>query len=205
MTLFDIVLILIIAIFGVSGFRSGAIRTIGSVIGFIAGLTIANQYYADVAAWIAPHVGGQVLLVKVIAYPLMVFIISKVIGIIVWVMGKIFGFIPLLGTFNVVIGAFIGVLEASLVLGLVLTLVVRYPSISVVTQEVSRSSVAQQLITGFSRLLTLLPTEFQKLDTLDLESWKKVQHQAGERWKEYQNVRGSAGFQKIQELKHYLQ
>ncbi len=204
MTLFDIILIIIIAMFGVNGFRSGALRTIGSVVGFIAGLTIANRYYGDIATWIAPMIGGQVLLAKVIVYPLLVVVISKVIGLLCWLVGKMFGFIPLLGTFNLVIGAFIGALEATLILGLALTLLVRYPSISVVTEEVSRSSVAPQLMSAFSRLTTLMPAEFQSLDTLDLESWQKVQSQAGERWKEYQNLRGSAGFQKIQELKHYL-
>lgn len=205
MTLFDIVLILIIAMFGVAGFRSGALRTIGSVVGFIVGLTIANRYYGDIANWAAPMIGGQLLLAKVIVYPLLVVVISKVIGLAFWLVGKIFGFIPLLGTFNLVIGAFIGILEATLILGLALTLLMRYPSISVVTEEVSRSSVAPQLMSAFSRLITLMPAEFQSLDTLDLASWQKVQQQAGERWKEYQNLRGSSGFQKIQELKHYLQ
>ncbi len=204
MTLLDIILVVIILLFVAFGFRSGAIHSVGTVIGFAVGIWVANHYYGVVAERFAPMIGGQLLLAKLIAYPVIVVVVSKAVGIAAWLAGKILGLIPLLGTFNMVIGAFIGALESWLVLGLILTLFIRYPSITVVDKEISRSSVAQGIIGSYARVLVYLPKEFQSLDALDIQSWKKVQAAAGDRWKQFQNAKGPEGFQKIQELRHVM-
>ncbi|MBI5135202.1 CvpA family protein [Candidatus Uhrbacteria bacterium] len=204
MTLLDVILIVIMLLFVAAGFRSGAIHSVATVIGFAVGIWVANHYYGVVAERFAPMIGGQLLLAKLIAYPVIVVVVSKAVGITAWLVGKILGLIPLFGTFNMVIGAFIGAFESWLVLGLVLTLFIRYPSITVVDKEIARSSVAQNIINSYGRMLQYLPKEFQSLDALDIASWKKVQAAAGDRWKEFQNAKGAEGFQKIQELRHML-
>lgn len=200
MTLLDIILVLLLLLFAAVGFRLGALHAVGGVVGFVVGLMIADTYYIGLSQKLSMLNFGHELILKMVVYGLIVAISSRVVGLVFWFIEKLVGILPLLGTFNLVIGAFAGFLEGALIMGFVLSMLVRYPSITVVTQELSRSRVSPIIIQGFSVLTNLLPQEFQKLEPINLEKWRQVQTMVGDRWKQYQNLRGAEGVAKLKEL-----
>ncbi len=204
MTLLDIILIIILLLFTATGFRLGALHAVGAIVGFVVGLNVANTYYQEVTAKLSFLSFGHELVLSMAVYVLLVIITARAIGLVFWLIDKLIGVVPFLGTFNMVIGAFAGAAEGVMVVGLVLTLLLRFPYISVVTEEVSKSQVAPTLVNTFSVMASFLPEQFKNLDSIDLEAWNKVKTMAGERWKQYQDLRGSEGAQKLQELKHIL-
>jgi len=204
MTLLDIILAIILLLFTATGFRVGALHALGAVIGFFAGLTVADTYYEPVVQKLQFLSFGHDLVLSMVVYIFFVIIVSRAIGLVFWLIDKLIGMLPLIGTFNMVIGAFAGAAEGAMVLGLVLTLLLRFPYISVVTEEVSKSTISPPLIKSFSVMVSLLPEKFQNLDMIDLEQWNRVKTMAGQRWQQFQNLHGSEGAQKLQELKHEL-
>lgn len=57
MSLFDIILIVIVAGFGLFGLWFGLVHTLGSLIGTVFGVYLASRYYGPVAEWLIRATG----------------------------------------------------------------------------------------------------------------------------------------------------
>jgi len=124
MTLFDLILLLILGGFVAYGLWFGLVHTLGVLVGTIAGAFLAARWYDDVASWLGFLFGGRENLAKVICFLILFIIINRLVGLIFWLVDKIFSFlkiIPFLSTINRLLGAVFGFLEGVLVLGLTLS------------------------------------------------------------------------------------
>ncbi|MEI6627654.1 MAG: CvpA family protein, partial [bacterium] len=118
----DVILLVLIASFGVIGFAFGLIRVIGALVGLVLGSWVASVYYLSFAVWINEHLWNFSSATKIIAFILLFGIANRVITFGFYIIGKFFNLlsiIPFLGMINRITGAILGLLEGILVLDLV--------------------------------------------------------------------------------------
>lgn len=169
MTLFDLILLLILGGFVAYGLWFGLINTLGVLVGTIAGAFLAARWYDDVASWLGFLFGGRENLAKVICFLILFIIINRLVGLVFWLVDKIFSFlkiIPFLSTINRLLGAVFGFLEGVLVLGLTLYLAERYPLGDWFMNYLADSKVAHYFITVGKILMPLLPEVLKQIKTM---------------------------------------
>ncbi len=160
MTILDFILLVILFFFTFSGFWFGLIHTLGALVGTIAGVLVAGNYFEQGAGYLAPLMMGNDNLAKIIAFLLICLIVNRLVGVVFWVIDRIFkvlAVIPFLKTINRLAGAILGFLEGGLILGVVLTLIGKFPFAGFIIPAVETSDVAKWLISIGKVLVPLLP------------------------------------------------
>lgn len=152
---------LILAVFGfvAVGFATGFIQALGSLIGVVLGAWLAGIWYQPVGELISPWLGNRRGLAMVLAFGLVYLLVTKVIGVGVWLVTKVFHllkFIPFFGTFNRLLGGLLGLAEGILAAGLVLQVASKVVP-SVAAPMIAQSTVAGMLLAASAMLLPLLP------------------------------------------------
>lgn len=166
MILFDLILLLILGGFVLYGLWFGIIHTLGVLVGTIAGAFLAARWYESVASWASFLFGGHENLAKVVCFLLLFVIINRLVGLVFWLVDKIFSFlkiIPFLSTINRLVGAVFGFLEGTLVLGLTLYVAERYPLGDWFINSLADSKIADYFITVGKILMPLLPEVVKQL------------------------------------------
>jgi len=138
---------------------------LGWLIGLIAGIWLAGQYYSQVAGWLGQWIDnfGLTLVLGFIG----VWVIVMVsVGIVFWVINKIFNFIPVIGFVNRFTGGLLGLLECVLILALVFWLVGLSPWQNKVTNAMSEAQLKPVLNTVADGVKILLPTSLKTLSDL---------------------------------------
>lgn len=156
-SLFDLILILIIFGFVWFGFWYGLIYSLGSIVGVIVGALGAGKYYLVAAGLVSDHPGN---FLKVVAFILLFGLINKLIGVLFWLIDKIFNIlsiIPFLKTINRLAGATLGLLEGILALGLVLYIYTKYPFSEWINSGLALSQVSPKLLSVTAILKPFLP------------------------------------------------
>lgn len=123
LTIVDIIIIIILAVFIVLGLFKGLIRMAGSIFGIIVAAWIATHYYLMVSEWIQSLFFGRIGLGKVIVFILIFIIINRLVSLVFMILDGVFdiiSIIPFLGSINRLGGALLGFLEGILALGLIL-------------------------------------------------------------------------------------
>lgn len=169
MTLFDLVLILILGGFVAYGLWFGLIHTLGVLIGTIAGAFLSARWYDEVAAWLGFLFGGHQNAAKVVCFLFLFVIINRLIGLLFWVVDKIFSIltiIPFLKTINRLLGAAFGFIEGVLVLGLTLYVASRFPLSDWFSTDLASSKVAHYLVTIASILKPFLPEILKQIKSI---------------------------------------
>lgn len=170
MVIFDVVLLIILAGFVFYGLFFGLIRTLGSLVGIVAGAWLASRYYLAVFDWAENLFFGYGNLGKVVCFILLFVIINRLIGFGFSLLNKAFNIIaiiPFLKTINRLAGAILGFIEGGLVLGLILYVAAKYSFIgSLFGDWLSGSQVAPFLLKFVNVLLPLLPEVLKKLQSL---------------------------------------
>lgn len=160
MNVVDISLLVALGGFVLYGFWFGIIHMVGALVGVVAGALAAGRLYAPVANWVAPMVGDNANLAKIIGFVIVFILVNKLVGLAFWVIEKIFKFIaiiPFLKTFNRLLGAALGLLEGTLVLGLTVYFASRFPVSTGFDTLLADSTVAHALLPVGSILAPLLP------------------------------------------------
>jgi membrane protein required for colicin V production len=169
MTIFDLILLLILGGFVAYGLWFGLIHTLGVLFGTIAGAFLAARWYDNLASWLGFLFGGRENLAKVICFLFLFIIINRLVGLLFWVVDKIFSvltIIPFLKTINRLLGAAFGFLEGVLVLGLTLYVAARFPLGEWFSDNLADSKVAHYLISVVNILKPLLPEILKQLKSL---------------------------------------
>jgi membrane protein required for colicin V production len=169
MILFDLILLLILGGFVLYGLWFGLINTLGVLVGTIAGAFLAARWYDPVSSWAGFLFGGHTNLAKVVCFLILFIIINRLVGLVFWLIDKIFSFfkiIPFLSTINRLLGAVFGFLEGVLVLGLTLFVAERYPLGDWFINSLADSKVAHYLIAVGKILMPLLPEVLRQLKSL---------------------------------------
>lgn len=160
MNVIDLVLLVTLAGFILSGFWFGIIHMVGSLVGLLVGAWAAGHYYEALAQFGAPWIGGNLNLARVLAFLLIFIVVNRLFGVIVNLAEKIFkiiSIIPFLKTFNRLLGAAFGLIEGTLVLGLVVFFASRFPFTAAFEMALRSSQLAKALYSVGAVLAPLLP------------------------------------------------
>lgn len=170
MSLFDIVLLIILAAFIIKGLFKGLIRMIGSLIGLIVGAYVASHYYLVVYDWadqwlnINPNVG------KVLVFIILFAVVARLVEFIFILLEKAFKFlavIPGSRYLNNLLGAILGFLGGAIFLGLIIYVISRYAIIGhFFADQLAASWLAPWLLKIATLALPLLPEALRLLQSI---------------------------------------
>ena len=88
MPYFDIVLVVIIVLFGLFGLWFGLIHTLGSLAGMVVGVFLASRYYEVGANWLMSLTGWGDNFSKVLIFIIAFFVINRLVGLVFWIVIK---------------------------------------------------------------------------------------------------------------------
>lgn len=169
MSFFEIVILVIIGYYTLVGFKSGFIRTIGGFFGLLIGIFFASRYFEVIATswqWIFFN---NLLFAKVVIFIFLFIIVEKLFKLVMYALDRVFNllrFIPFTKLINRIAGGVFGFLEGSLIIGLFIYTLVRFPFSQSLLAAVDKSLIARQLL-KFAEILTpLLPEVFEKMKVL---------------------------------------
>jgi membrane protein required for colicin V production len=160
----DIILFVIIFVFGVAGFIFGFIHTLGSLLGTVLGVYLAIRYYSVLADWLMNITGWEGNISKVVMFVVAFFLISRLVGLFFWLVNKLFKlfrFLPFVKTFDRFLGALLGLSEGVITVGMVIFFIERFPLSEKLMERLSESVIAPYTTKVASILWPLLPDAFQ--------------------------------------------
>lgn len=169
MSTVDIALIVLLGGFVLTGFWFGIVHMVGSIAGLALGAILAGKYYDVVANAIAPYLGNNANLGRVIGFFLVFVIINRLFGFLLHLLDKaidFFAVIPFFKTFNRLLGAALGFIEGTLVLGLAVYFASRFSWSPAFAQQLQTSSLARAFVTVGAILIPLLPQALRALQSV---------------------------------------
>ena len=170
MSIFDIVLIIILAACALRGFSSGLIKAVGSFVGLIAGAWLASHFYLNLAAATQKWYGGYDNIGKVVSF-IIVFVVSTwAIHILFVILDKTYNLlaiIPFMKSINRLAGAVLMLFVGALILGLLLYVVARYvPADTTAGKWILNSVIAPWLLDLAKILLPFLSGGLKSIKSL---------------------------------------
>lgn len=170
MSIFDIVLLLIIAGFVFSGLSKGLIRLLGNLVGLIVGSFIASHFYLTFYEWGKHLLNGRENIGKVIAFIVIFTVAAKVTDWVFVLLEKLFNivsFIPFTKLINRILGGALGLLEGSLFLGIIIFVASRYAVIgSLFGNQLITSKIAPFLLKTVNIVMPVLPKALKALQSI---------------------------------------
>ena len=169
MNILDIILIILLFLFFLTGFWRGLIKSLGIFVGLIIGVFIAGVFYTDLANWIAQYLPWSGKVLNVIAYIVIFIVTAKLVDIIFYLLDKTFKFfaiIPFLKTINRLAGGVFGLLQGVVFVGLALFIYSKYAFWGVLDNQIIESQIAPMLIFLVKFLLLLLPDNLKNIKGL---------------------------------------
>lgn len=160
MPYFDIVLVVIIAVFGLLGLFFGLIHTLGSLTGMLLGVFLAARYYEIGANWLISLTGWGGNFPKVVVFIIVFFLINRLVGLVFWVIDKILSIVtklPFISGINRIMGLVFGVLEGAVGLGIILYFISRFPLGETFMNAFNASRIAPTLVHMAGVLMPLVP------------------------------------------------
>lgn len=168
MPVIDIILLIFLGGFVLFGLWFGFIHTLGSLVGVVVGSYLAGQYYEPFGSYLT-SVFDFANLAKIAAFIIIFIIANRLVGFVFWIINKMFNIIsiiPFLKSINRLLGALLGFVEGSLVLGLILYILGRYSVSSSLDIALSGSKVAHYLVKEAGILEPLLPEFLRQLESV---------------------------------------
>lgn len=113
----DWILVVLLLLGAIRGWRTGLIKQIVSLGGLIAGLLIAKLCYAMVGDAIAPHIDNHTTLAHVLAFILIWIAVPVILGVLGEILTTVLDKLFVLGTVNSILGALLGLIKFQLIIG----------------------------------------------------------------------------------------
>jgi membrane protein required for colicin V production len=160
MHLFDIILLAIIAGFGLFGFWFGLISTIGSIAGTAAGVFMAGRFYVYPAAMLMKFTHWTGNFSNVVGFIIVFLVVNRLVGLAFYLLDRflfIITRIPFIGGLNRLLGLVFGLAEGVLVLGVTFFIIQRFPLWPLFMSQVAFSKVVPVCVEVTSFLWPLLP------------------------------------------------
>ncbi len=168
MSFIDLILVLLVFAFTFTGWWLGLIYKIGGLMGVFAGVILASRWYEILAEKIGFLFGNNLNVCRIVSFLVILVVVWKLSNMAFMLLDKIFKiltFIPFLKTINRIVGAVLGFLEGSLLLGMLLTFILKFP-IGALAQMINNSSAAKFFIAVAKILAPLLPIAFKQLQNI---------------------------------------
>ena len=165
----DAVLILILFSFAFTGFWFGFIHMLGSFSSIVIAAIVSGRYFDVVAGKLSFLFGGYENLGKIVTFVLLFLVVTRLVGFVFWLINKFFNLLallPFLKTINRLGGAIFGFIEGTVLTGLSLYLLIRFPINDTLVQSVADSRVAAYLLNVANTVAPLLPVVVQQAKSL---------------------------------------
>lgn len=172
MSIFDIVLLIILAGFILNGLSKGLINLFGRVFGLIIGAYISSHFYLQFYELIKKIFNGNNSIGKIVSFIVLFFIVTRLMDFLFKLIEKVFNFIAFIpGSkyINNIAGAALGFFEGALFLGLIIFVVSRYALIGNlfgISGQLSNSSVSPYLLKIVNLILPVLPEALKTLKSI---------------------------------------
>lgn len=140
------------------GLKRGLVKTILPLVGLIAGVFLAGQYYVSVAEWLFDSPGGAA---KAAAFSIVVGAVVLLASVLAKLVAGVLSLL-LLGWADRLGGGLFGLSIGVVVAGAVLALMAKFPLIGL-DRVIMDSSLASVLLERFPLILSLLPEEFDSV------------------------------------------
>jgi len=160
----DFILLGIIIIWAILGFRRGFLSTLGSLVGIILAILIASRFYPIVGDWF-----GGTNVSNIVAFVMLFGIITKLISIVFWILGKVFEVItvlPFISSFDKILGLVLGFAQGIFMLSAILYFFSKYPLNDWLTNQMGHSIVSATLLKMAVILIPLFPEAIKKLKSV---------------------------------------
>lgn len=165
--LVDVLLILIVGLFVLFGLFFGLVHTLGSLVGTILGIVLSTRLIEPAFDRVGFLFGGGGA-AKVIIFIIIFLLVSRLIGLLFWIVERIFGvlaMVPFAKSINRLLGAVFGFAEGVIVVGVVLFFAMQYLPDDAVKAALEQSSVADFLIATMAALQVLFPEGVRLIKT----------------------------------------
>lgn len=167
MGIFDCVLLIILTGFVFYGLFFGLIRTIGSLFGIVLGFFAANMFYLPLFNISKGLMFGFERTGKVICFLLIFTVVNRLICFLFALLNKgldVVSIIPFIKTLNRLAGAILGLIEGSIILGLIFYYLGQYNLLMQKhSQIISGSKIAPYTIKFSQAFLNILPSLIEKI------------------------------------------
>jgi len=155
----DIVIIVIILLFGLAGLWKGAIRAAFSIAGLIGGIALAGRHYQALASILFPN---GTIWPGIAAYVIILVATLLIANVVGWLVARLIH-VTMIGWVDRIVGFVFGASVGGMLCAAVLAIVSKYlPSkyLPGMNEIVSHSVMARLLLEQIPLLLVLLPEEF---------------------------------------------
>jgi len=159
MLLVEIVLVLVLAAFIMSGVKVGFFVSLGKMLGAVLGFVIARAWYAGVGSVIAIVMPAHVGIARLIAFMFLFILVDSLVGLVFKLLSSLFGlmkFIPFTKTISRVLGGLLGFFEGVVLVGATVYVIMHFRLDPSLMAWVSSSSVAHFTQSVFQAVLGFL-------------------------------------------------
>ncbi len=160
MSYFDIILLALIAGFGLFGLWFGLVHAVFSLIGTFLGLFVASRFYEQMGNWLMNLIGWSNNFSKVLMFIIAFVLIARLVSVGFWLIEKVLGIVtklPVISGLNHLLGGLFGLIEGVLVIGVCIYFIARFPVGQGFMDLVSNSQVAPSLVKPVKILMPLIP------------------------------------------------
>ncbi len=171
MLVVDYILLAMVGWSTVWGFRKGLIRSVGGIVGLVGAVVLASRYYEPAAEFLAPIIGfgNNLNLARMIAFVGLLIAVNYAVGFIVSLAERAYtavAVLPFMQFGNRMLGAALGLLQSSILIGLVLYFAARFPFGTLVENFFDGSRVAPILLGIAGIVQPLLPDAIKQIQSL---------------------------------------
>ncbi|NCO23277.1 hypothetical protein COW09_01350 [bacterium (Candidatus Moisslbacteria) CG12_big_fil_rev_8_21_14_0_65_36_11] len=165
MSLCDLILFIILLGFVWFGFWYGLVQSLGGIISLLVGTIFASRLSAGLGKMIAPILGGHQNLAVMISFILIFALTHFIVALLLKLVDRFFR-LPVLSTFNRILGGVFGLLEGAFFIGLILYFSTKFPLGANWLKTLSDSIFAPHLIRFGEILLPLIPDAVKNIKSL---------------------------------------
>ncbi|MCH7522907.1 MAG: CvpA family protein [Chloroflexi bacterium] len=155
----DIVIVLVIAFFAISAFRTGLIREVVTLVSVAVGVVVAGLFYDDLARDVLVFIDNEktALIVGFLVLLGAVYLAGQLVA----VMLKQAASLLFLGWADHAGGALFGLIKGLIVVEVLLVLLVTFPRLGL-KSDIDGSALASVFLDAAPLLLLVLPNEFER-------------------------------------------
>lgn len=168
MSYLDIILLALIAGFGLFGLWFGLVHSIFSLIGTLIGLFIASRFYEQMGNWLMGITGWSGNFSKVLMFIIAFILIAKLVSVGFWLVEKILGLVtnlPVISGLNHLLGGLFGLIEGVIIIGVCFYFIARFPVSQNFMNQVANSQVIPYTTQSVKILLPLIPDAVKYLQS----------------------------------------
>lgn len=156
----DIALIIFVGGFTLSGLYFGLFRTLGSLVGTIIAAVFTGRVI-DVLQWKFGFLFGGGEISRVVIYIIVFLLLSRLIGLLFWILGKFLGIVswlPFVKSINHILGALLGFLQGIILAGFIVLYASHVlPPIVLEQTQIEQSGFAKYVLVTMKTLELMFP------------------------------------------------